>query len=93
MSQYGLQDVQTRAYRLEFRAGTPEGELFTEDWTHLFRVVEPFLRKWAPVPDNYKDIYQQMIHEMQQSDFMAITRLLTVWGTRSSVYSPPSVKP
>jgi ubiquinone/menaquinone biosynthesis C-methylase UbiE len=85
MSQSGLQEVQTRAYALEYRAGTPEGQLFAEDWKHLFRGVEPFLRKWTDVPDNYEDIYQQMLHEMQQPDFVAISRLLTVWGIRSAI--------
>ena len=84
MSQAGLQDVQTRAYVLEYRAGTSQGQLFAEDWKRLFRGVEPFLRKWTDVPDNYDDIYQQMLDDMQQPDFMAISRLLTVWGTRSS---------
>jgi len=88
MRQHGIQDVQTRPYVLEYRSGTPEGQLFIQDWTHLFRVVEPFLRKWTLVPDNYQDIYQQMLHEMQQPNFMAVSRPQTVWGIRSSSYLP-----
>src|SRR5262249_12062765 len=76
----GLQDVQTRAYALEYRAGTPLGQLFAEDWKQLFRIVEPFLRKWTDVPDNYNDIYQQMVHDTQQPGFVAISRTLTAWG-------------
>jgi ubiquinone/menaquinone biosynthesis C-methylase UbiE len=93
MRQYGLQDVQTHAYVLEYRAGTPLGQLFVEDWTHLFRVVEPFLRKWTLVPDNYHDIYQQMLREMQQPDFVAVTRPVTVWGVRSSYYAQSMDRP
>jgi len=78
----GLQDVQRSAYALECRAATPLGQLFTQDWMQLFRIVEPFLRKWTAVPANYHDIYQQMLHDMQRPDFVAISRLLTVWGTR-----------
>ena len=87
MRQHGLQDVQTRAYALECRADTPLGQLFVEDWKLLFRVLEPFLRKWTLVPDNYNDIYQQMLDEMQRPDFVAVSRLLTVWGVRSSCYT------
>jgi ubiquinone/menaquinone biosynthesis C-methylase UbiE len=86
MRQYGLQDVQTHAHVLEYHAGTPLGQLFVEDWTHLFRVVEPFLRKWTRVPDSYPDIYQQMLREMQQPDFVAVLRPVTAWGVRSSYY-------
>jgi SAM-dependent methyltransferase len=89
----GLQDVQTRAYALECRAGTSLGQLFAEDWKQLFRIIEPFLRKWTDVPDNYNDIYQQMLHDMQQPDFVAISRTLTAWGTRSPMYSPPTLTP
>lgn len=88
MRQYGLQDVQTHAHVLEYRAGTPLGKLFIEDWTHLFRVIEPFLRKWTLIPDNYHDIYQQMLREMQQPDFVAVTRPVTTWGVRLSSYTP-----
>src|SRR5437763_11771473 len=93
MRQYGLRDVQTHAHVLEYRAGTPLGQLFIEDWTHLFRVVEPFLRKWILVPGNYRDIYQQMLDEMQQSDFVAVSRPLTLWGVRSPHYAPPVARP
>lgn len=88
--QYGLTDVQTHAHVLEYRAGTPEGQLFAEDWTSMFRVVEPFLRKWTHVPDDYSDIYQQMVHDMRQPGFAATAHPLTVWGTRSPIYAPPT---
>ena len=84
MRRSGLTDVQTRAYALPYRAGTPLGEIFIQDWTRLFHIVEPFLRKWTRVPDNYQDIYQQMREQMQAPDFFAVCHLLTVWGTRSS---------
>jgi ubiquinone/menaquinone biosynthesis C-methylase UbiE len=85
---HGLQDVQTHAYALEYRAGTREGQFFAEDWKRLFRGVEPFLRKWTRIPDNYEDIYQQMLQEMQQPDFVVVSRPLTAWGTRPQHSSP-----
>lgn len=93
MRRYGLQDVQTCAYALHYRAGTPLGQLFIEDWTRLFRIVEPFLRKWTNVADNYQDIYQHMLNEMRAPDFFAISRLLTVWGIRSPSYPSHSSSP
>lgn len=82
MTEAGLQNVQTCPYALQYQAGTPLAQLFAEDWKHLFRGAEPFLRQWTNVPDNYHDIYQQMLHEMQQPNFTATTRILTAWGTR-----------
>ena len=83
LRQSGLKNVQTRAHTLQYRAGTVEGELFCEDTRHLFRTVEPFLRKWTRVPEDYSNIYQQMLDEIQQPDFVAIFPLLTAWGSMS----------
>ena len=81
LHQVGLQNVQTRAHKLHYRAGTVEGQLFYEDTKHLFRTTEQFLRKWTRVPGDYSMIYQQMLSEMRQPDFVAIFPLLTAWGT------------
>ena len=83
LHQHAVRDVQTRAYTLEYHAGTPEGEAFAEDMRHAYRTFVPFLRKWTRVPDNYEAIYQQALKEMHQPDFVATWHLLTAWGTRS----------
>jgi ubiquinone/menaquinone biosynthesis C-methylase UbiE len=82
LHQIGLQNVQTRVHMLQYRADTAEGQLFCEDTRHLFRTVEPFLRKWTRVPEDYSTIYQQMLNEMEQPDFTATFPLLTVWGEK-----------
>jgi ubiquinone/menaquinone biosynthesis C-methylase UbiE len=82
LSQYGLQNVQTMAHTLEYRAGTPEGQGFYEDMGQVYRTVLPFMRKWTRVPEDYDTIYQQALSEMQQPDFVAIWRLLTAWGNK-----------
>ena len=87
LHQYGLKNVQTRAYTLEHRAGTPEGQHFYEDMKRAFRTMLPFLRKWTRVPDDYETIYQQMLSEIQQPDFVAPWNLLTAWGI-----NPPKKK-
>jgi hypothetical protein len=38
------------------------------------------MRKWTRLPDNYDEIYQQALVEMQQPDFVAQWALLTAWG-------------
>ena len=82
LSQYGLKNVQTYAHTLEYRAGTPEGQLFYEDIRHAYRTFAPFLRKWTHVPDNFEETCQQGLTEMQQPDFVATWRLLTAYGNK-----------
>lgn len=80
---HGIQDIQTRAYTLKYHSDTVADQLFAEDMKHLFRTHVPFLRKWTRVPDNYEEVYQQMLYEMAQPDFEATWNLLTAWGSNS----------
>jgi ubiquinone/menaquinone biosynthesis C-methylase UbiE len=77
----GLRNVQTRAYTLHYRAGTPEGQRFYENMRLLLRTNVPFLRKWVRLPDDQETLWQQALVEMQQPDFVATMYLLTAWGT------------
>jgi len=81
---HGIQNVQTRAYTIEYRAGTAEGQFFAGDMRHLFRTHVPFLRKWMSLPDNYEETYQQMLYEIEQPGFVATWKLLTAWGSNPS---------
>ncbi|GAC1375883.1 MAG: 27-O-demethylrifamycin SV methyltransferase [Ktedonobacteraceae bacterium] len=83
MYQAGILNLQTQVHILEYRGGTPEGQLFSEDVKHVFRTALPFFRKWVRVPNNYESLYQQALAEMQQPGFVATWRLLTVWGSNS----------
>ena len=78
---FGLSNVQTRMHVATYRAGTPEGQFFVEDMQRLYRTVRPFLQKWTRIPDDYDTLYNQALIEMQQTDFEAIWRFVTVWGT------------
>jgi ubiquinone/menaquinone biosynthesis C-methylase UbiE len=80
MSRADIQQVQTRSYQLEYRAGTPEWQNFFEDAKHFFSTYLPFLRKWIQIPNDYGEMCQQALQEMQQPDFVAIWHLVTVWG-------------
>jgi hypothetical protein len=80
-AQYGLRDVKTRVHTLVYHGGTLEAERFAEDIALFYRTGEPFLQKWAHMPKNYQELYQQALLEMQQPGFVATSTLLTVWGT------------
>lgn len=80
LRQHGFEQVQVQLYEREYKAGTSQGQLFIEDLQRLFRTTLPFLRKWTRVPDDYEAIYQQMLLEMQQPDFVATWDLVTAWG-------------
>ena len=82
MHQHGVQHVQTHAYTFQYRGGTPEGQLCAEDTKFVYRTVLPFLRKWTQVPDDYEDIYQQALVDMQAPDFVETWKLLTAWGNK-----------
>ena len=89
LQQHGLQNVQARAYELQWRADTPEGQRFFEDLKVGTRIIEPFLHKWARVPDDYKDLCQQMLSDLEQPDCVVTGRILTAWGNAPSKKSQP----
>jgi ubiquinone/menaquinone biosynthesis C-methylase UbiE len=94
LSQHGLQQVQTRAYELEWRAGTPEGQRFFEELKVGTRIIEPFLRKWLRVPDDYGDLCQQMSRDLEQPDCVITGKILTAWGRVPDVgYQPEDDSP
>jgi ubiquinone/menaquinone biosynthesis C-methylase UbiE len=80
-----LSNVQTRIHHLEHRAGTPQGQSFYEDTQHMFRTLLPFFHKWSRVPNDYEEIYQQALHDIQQPGFVATWTLLTAWGTKVDI--------
>lgn len=84
MKQFGLENIQTRRYHMENRAGMPGWQGFCDDMKLVFRTTLPFQRKWIKVPDDYETLYQQMLAEIQQPDFVARGSMLTAWGTNPS---------
>jgi len=82
LKQHGCQQVQTKAYAIEYRAGTVEGEAFHEDLKLFYQTIRPFLQKWGCAAKDYEAIYQQAFDEMHQPDFHATWNILTVWGSK-----------
>lgn len=83
LTRYGIEDVQTRAQTLTYRAGTLEGRQYFENLRYGLRVLLPFFQKYASVPRDYHEISQQALKEMQAPDFVATQSFLTAWGTKS----------
>jgi ubiquinone/menaquinone biosynthesis C-methylase UbiE len=81
LTRFGLSNVQTCMHVATYRAGTPAGQFFIEDMQRLYRTGRPFFQKWLRIPEDYDALYQQALVEMQQADFVAIWRFVTVWGT------------
>jgi ubiquinone/menaquinone biosynthesis C-methylase UbiE len=84
MEQHGIQNVQTQWHETEYRAGTPAGQLFYEDMARVFKIALPFFQKWTRVPDDYQELYQQALKEMQQPEFVAKGIMLTAWGMKNN---------
>lgn len=82
LHQHGVQQVQTKAYALEYHAGTLQGEAHREDAQHIFRTLRPFIQKWGCLSPDYEAICQQALKEMQQSGFHATWNFLTAWGKK-----------
>jgi ubiquinone/menaquinone biosynthesis C-methylase UbiE len=82
LKQHGCQQVQTKAYAIEYRAGTAEGEAFCEDMMLAFQTFRSFLQKWGCAAKDYEVIYQQALNEMHQPDFLAMGKMLTAWGSK-----------
>lgn len=80
LSKYSVERVQTRAHALDCRAGTQGWQDLFADMKHGMRTALPFLRKWTHVPENYEEISQQALDEMQQADFAATWHWVTAWG-------------
>ncbi|HEY7413833.1 MAG TPA: class I SAM-dependent methyltransferase, partial [Ktedonobacteraceae bacterium] len=81
MHQHGVQKVQTRAYTFQYYSGTPEGQLCADDTRLAYRTWVPFLKKWVRLPDDYEDIHQQALVDMEAPNFVETWKLLTAWGT------------
>jgi ubiquinone/menaquinone biosynthesis C-methylase UbiE len=80
----GLQEIQTRAYTLEYRGGTFDGERFGENIKLILQTALPFMRKWSRVPENYEQLVQQALSEIQHPDFLATWGMFTAWGTNQA---------
>ncbi len=80
MSKYGVMNVKTRTYTIEFHKDPQALQAFVEDLQRLGRTLAPFIKKWVKFSDDYNALYMQMEQEIHLPDFEASTTLLTAWG-------------
>ncbi|HWS84745.1 MAG TPA: class I SAM-dependent methyltransferase [Ktedonobacteraceae bacterium] len=78
----GCQQIQTKAYPIEYRGGTPEGEAFCENLKLAFQTLRPFIQKWGYAVRDYAAIYRQAFDEIRQPDSLIIVNMLTAWGCK-----------
>ncbi|HET8840432.1 MAG TPA: methyltransferase domain-containing protein [Ktedonobacteraceae bacterium] len=82
MTQYGFGKVQTKGHALEYRAGTPETQMYNEDMIAASRTLRPFLKKWGCLSNDYEELCQQLVTETQAPDFYSLWNFQTIWGIK-----------
>lgn len=80
LQHHGFSQVQTQEHTITYHGGTPEGQLFYENMAKLYHTIVPFLRQWLHLPQDYREIYQQAMHDLQQPDSINTWFLLTAWS-------------
>lgn len=80
-ARHGLENIQMKEYGLPLQSGHQNHELFLKDTAHGFRTALPFFKKWAKVPENYEEVYQQALRELQEPGFEGTWALHLIWGT------------
>jgi|SRR5579859_93239 len=81
LREQGIRDVQTRSHALEFRPGTDEWQSFYDDISKAMYTFSKYMGKFAELPIDYEKLCKQALKEMRQPDFVAVWKLLTIWGT------------
>lgn len=82
LNECGYQIVQSKVHVLEHKADTVAGQSLYQDAIYGFQSLKPFLQKMGCAPENYDEICQQALIEMQQKDFRGTWKLTTAWGTK-----------
>jgi ubiquinone/menaquinone biosynthesis C-methylase UbiE len=96
----GLREIKSIAHAVNFSTGSLAWQSMTENFRVFFKLVQPFeIRARETLPDSgmpnqaeLDRLYDQMLEEMIQDDFVGIFYLLTVWGVRPGADDPPGVR-
>ena len=49
---------------------------------YMFQNTRPLIEKWNCGSDDYQELYQQMLTEIQQPDFHVFWDLRSAWGIK-----------
>jgi ubiquinone/menaquinone biosynthesis C-methylase UbiE len=80
LTRFGYQDVQTKEYAFEARAGTPEWRDYYDNALNVIQESRAFLVKWGRFQGDFDALYQQVVEEMLKPGFHISWNFLTVWG-------------
>ena len=86
----GLQGIGSKAHAINFSTGAAAHQAMYQNFRVFFKLVEPFVLKArhafpeAGLPDQEElgRLYEQMLLEMIEDDFVGIFYLLTAWGVK-----------
>jgi ubiquinone/menaquinone biosynthesis C-methylase UbiE len=79
----GYRDIQQRAHVIDFSAGMEAHESWFQNITVGFQLVKPFMIKHQVItPEEFEDLYQQMLIDMYSEHFCGVVFLLTLWGKK-----------
>jgi ubiquinone/menaquinone biosynthesis C-methylase UbiE len=77
----GFQQVRERPFHLNFSAGEEGHQAMFQAFRVLFKQYQPVICKMQlATQEEINTLYDQVLAEMQASDFCAIAYFLTVWG-------------
>lgn len=77
----GLQNIQKKAYALDYSAGAEIHFSLYENLKVAFKLMQPFFIKAGVATQEELDaLYEQALGEMLSDDFCAIVYVLSVWG-------------
>lgn len=79
----GFARVQTKAYGADTSAGTEGHESFCQNYSVVFQLGKAFLVGLGlTTAEKYEELYQQVLQDMRDDNFCAITYSLTAWGEK-----------
>jgi SAM-dependent methyltransferase len=79
----GCQNVQVRAYAIDFSGDTDAWGSLYRNYEILFKLGQPLLLKTGVATQEEVDqLYQQMLIEMHAQDFSGVWYFLSAWGTK-----------
>ena len=89
----GFQNIQLRSHVINFSIGSPAYRAMYENSKVFFKLVQPFLSRTRtafegtgiPEQAELDHLFEQMLIEMMQDDFVGLFYLLTAWGTKPEI--------
>lgn len=79
----GFQDIDKRAYAVDYSAGTEANPIVYKDAKVFYQLIQPFIMNMRlATQEEVEQLYQQALTEMLMDDFCGMHFLLTAWGTK-----------